>query len=206
MKTGRQINKRILILFAHPALEKSRVNRILVEGMDKMEGITFHDLYEAYPEFDIDVHKEQKLLEDHDIIVFHHPFYWYSTPAIIKEYLDLVLEHGWAYGSDGNALKGKWLMNITTTGGQEKAYCEIGSNRFTVRQLLAPMEQTACLCKMTFLPPFVIHGTFGISKEDVLEQKTKLFSLFDKLKNDELDIEEIASLHRINSNMSLNLE
>jgi len=192
------MTKRILILFAHPALEKSRVNRILMEGMDNMEGITFHDLYEAYPEFDIDVSEEQKLLEDHDIIVFHHPFYWYSTPAIIKEYLDLVLEHGWAYGSDGNALKGKCLMNITTTGGQEKAYCEIGSNRFTVRQLLAPMEQTACLCKMTFLPPFVIHGAFGISRKDIIEEKEKLFSLFDKMMNDELDIEEIASLHRIN--------
>ena len=200
------MKKRILILFAHPAMEKSRVNRILMEGMERIEGVTFHDLYEAYPEFDIDVSKEQKLLENHDIIVFHHPFYWYSTPAIIKEYLDLVLEHGWAYGSDGNALKGKYLMNVTTTGGQEKAYCEIGSNRFTVRQLLAPMEQTACLCKMTFLPPFVIHGTFGISKEDVLEQQKKLFSLFDKLMNDEVDIEKIASLHRINSDMSIIIE
>jgi len=200
------MKKRILILFAHPALEKSRVNRLLIEGMDNMEGITFHDLYEAYPELDIDVREEQKLLEDHDIIIFHHPFYWYSTPAIIKEYLDLVLEHGWAYGSEGNALKGKWLMNLTTTGGQEKAYCEIGSNRFTVRQLLAPMEQTACLCKMTYLPPFVIHGTFGISKEDVLKQKKELLSLFDTFINAELDIEKIASLQRINSDMSLILD
>ena len=91
------MKKRILILFAHPALEKSRVNKLLIEGMDTMEGITFHDLYQAYPEFDIDVQREQALMEEHDIIVFHHPFYWYSTPAIIKEYLDLVFEHGYSF-------------------------------------------------------------------------------------------------------------
>ena len=200
------MKKRILILFAHPALEKSRVNRILIEGMDDMEGITFHDLYEAYPELDIDIKKEQKLLEEHDIIVIHHPFYWYSTPAIIKEYLDLVLEHGWAYGSEGNALKGKWLMNVTTTGGQEKAYCEIGSNRFTVRQLLAPIEQTAFLCKMTYLPPFVIHGTFGISKEDIMNDRHDLIALYKAFRDKDIDIERIAALHRINADLSLILD
>lgn len=196
------MKKRILILFAHPALEKSRVNKILIEGMDQMEGVTFHDLYQAYPEFDIDVRHEQQLLLDHDIIVFHHPFYWYSTPAIIKEYLDHVLEHGWAYGKEGNALKGKWLMNVTTTGGPEKAYCDIGSNRFTVRQLLAPIEQTANLCKMLFIPPFVIHGTLAITREDVLVQRNDLIRLFEAFRDDVINIEEITSLHRINVDLS----
>jgi glutathione-regulated potassium-efflux system ancillary protein KefG len=168
-----------------------------------MEGVTFHDLYQAYPEFDIDVKHEQQLLLDHDIIVFHHPFYWYSTPAIIKEYLDLVLEHGWAYGKEGNALKGKWLMNVTTTGGQEKAYCEIGSNRYTVRQLLAPMEQTAFLCKMLFLPPFVIHGTLGMPKEAIIKDRQDLISLYEAFRYSDIDIEKIISLHRINADMSL---
>ncbi len=197
------MKKRILILFAHPALEKSQVNKVLIEGMDRMEGVTFHDLYQAYPEFDIDVKHEQQLLLDHDIIVFHHPFYWYSTPAIIKEYLDLVLEHGWAYGKEGNALKGKWLMNVTTTGGQEKAYCEIGSNRYTVRQLLAPMEQTAFLCKMLFLPPFVIHGTLGMPKEAIIKDRQDLISLYEAFRYSNIDIEKIVSLHRINADMSL---
>ena len=67
--------KKILILFAHPAFQKSRVNKELVSGVDKIEGITFHDLYQQYPEFDIDVAREQKLLMEHDIIVFHHPFF-----------------------------------------------------------------------------------------------------------------------------------
>ena len=59
--------------------------------------VTVHDLYEAYPDFDIDA--EQRLLEAHDIVIFQQPFYWYSVPPLIKQWCDLVLEHGWAYGS-----------------------------------------------------------------------------------------------------------
>ena len=68
--------KKILILFAHPAFQKSRANKQLVAGIDKIEGVTFHDLYQHYPEFDIDVAREQELLMQHDIIVFHHPFFF----------------------------------------------------------------------------------------------------------------------------------
>ncbi len=91
----------ILILFAHPALEKSRVNRHLVAGVRDLPGVTFHDLYEAYPDFNILVPHEQELLEAHDVVVLQHPFYWYSTPALVKEWEDLVLQHGWAYGTGG---------------------------------------------------------------------------------------------------------
>ena len=44
---------RILILFAHPALQKSRINRVLISADQDIEAVTFHDLYEAYPKFDI---------------------------------------------------------------------------------------------------------------------------------------------------------
>ena len=65
---------RILILFAHPALQKSRINRVLISAVQDIEAVTFHDLYEAYPEFDILVPEEQVLLEAHDIIILQHPF------------------------------------------------------------------------------------------------------------------------------------
>ena len=71
-----QSPSRILVLFAHPALEKSRVNRRLVQAVRDLDGVTLHDLYEAYPDLDIDVAREQELLTLHDVIVFQHPFYW----------------------------------------------------------------------------------------------------------------------------------
>lgn len=150
---------RILVLFAHPALHKSWVNRRLIRAIDDLEDVTLHDLYEAYPGFHIDVKREQDLLLAHDVIVFQHPFYWYSSPAILKEWQDLVLEHGFAYGSGSTALGGKKFLSAITTGGQHGAYGRSGANRFTIRELLTPFEQTAHLCGMDYLPPFVIHGT-----------------------------------------------
>jgi glutathione-regulated potassium-efflux system ancillary protein KefG len=143
--------RRILVLFAHPAIHKSRINRVLADAIRDLPGVTFHDLYDAYPDFHIDVHREQELLLDHDVVVFHHPFFWYSTPAILKEWQDLVLQHGWAYGSEGKALVGKLLVSVISTGGRESAYQAEGHNRFTMRELLAPIEQTAHLCGMPSL-------------------------------------------------------
>jgi len=190
--------KKILILFAHPAFQKSRVNRVLIEGIHDIEGITFHDLYQCYPEMDIDVKKEQNLLEDHNIVIFHHPFYWYSTPAILKEWQDLVLEHGWAYGSKGQALKDKLFFNVMTTGGNRMAYQEEGYNRFTIRQLLAPIEQTAWLCKMKFLPPFLVHGTHSILKEEVITARQNYHELLKGLRDEILDLERLTGLDYFN--------
>lgn len=175
------MRKEVLILFAHPALEKSRVNRILIQGLDQIKHIRFHDLYQTYPDLDIEVKREQELLEAHDVILFMHPFYWYSTPAILKEWQDLVLLHDWAYGSKGNALKGKKMGNVITTGGPQQAYHHEDSNRFTIRQLLTPIEQTARLCKMEYLPPFTIHGTHRISTEEILESRQQLHDYLQNL-------------------------
>jgi glutathione-regulated potassium-efflux system ancillary protein KefG len=157
----------VLILFAHPAPHRSRVNRALRRAVIDLPGVTFHDLYAAYPDFMIDVADEQALLLAHDVIVLQHPFYWYSAPAIVKEWQDLVLQHGFAYGVDGRALAGKTLMSAISTGGHEASYNDAGMNRFAVEELLRPFEQTARLCGMNWLPPFVIHGTHAIEDEAV---------------------------------------
>ena len=75
------MTREILILFAHPAIRRSRVNRRLVAAARSVVGVTVHDLYEAYPDLDIDVPREQELLSEHSVVVFQHPFYWYSTPT-----------------------------------------------------------------------------------------------------------------------------
>lgn len=155
---------RILILFAHPALEKSRINRQLVDAIRGLDDVTIHDLYEAYPNFHIDVAREQQLLVDHDIIVFQHPLYWYSSPAILKEWQDLVLEYGFAFGHDGTALQGKKLLSAISAGGSKDAYCRKGYNFYSIRELLTPFEQTARLCGMEYLPPFIVYGTHQLQE------------------------------------------
>ena len=97
---------RVLIQFAHPALQKSRVNRRLIAAVQNLENVTINDLYEEYPDFFVDVQREQELLLSHDIIVFQHPFYWYSCPALVKQWEDLVLQYGFAFGAQGTSSTG----------------------------------------------------------------------------------------------------
>jgi glutathione-regulated potassium-efflux system ancillary protein KefG len=165
-ETSATTAQRVLVLFAHPALERSRVNRVLIQGLDTLDGVTFRDLYQEYPDFDVDVEKEQGLLTEHDVVVMQHPFYWYSMPPLLKQWVDLVLEHGWAYGHDGTALHGKKLMGAITAGGRETAYREGGYNRYTIEELLRPVEQTARLCGMEFLSPFIVYGTHAMDPSD----------------------------------------
>jgi glutathione-regulated potassium-efflux system ancillary protein KefG len=185
--------RRILILLAHPVLERSRVNRRLLAAVRELTSVTVHDLYEVYPTLDIDAKREQTLLVDHDVIVFQHPFYWYSVPAILKEWQDLVLEHGWAYGHGGHALHGKVTLNAITTGGPESSYHTAGYNRFTVRQLLAPWDQTAHLCGMRFLAPFAVHAALQVmSDEDCEVQRTEYRLLIEALRDDRIDLDRAA--------------
>jgi glutathione-regulated potassium-efflux system ancillary protein KefG len=76
---------RILVLFAHPALQKSTINQQLIAAIRDLENVTINDLYEEYPDFYINVKREQRLLIYHDIIIFQRPFYRYASPAILKQ-------------------------------------------------------------------------------------------------------------------------
>lgn len=169
---------RVLVIFAHPALEKSRINKPLAAAGRAVPGVTFHDLYEAYPDFHINVSLEQALLRAHDIVVFHHPFFWYSCPALLKEWMDLVLEYGFAYGPGGDALHGKTLVSALTTGGPAHAYARAGYNHFTMAELLAPFEQTALLCGMKWLPPFVVQGTIRLTDPAVIAEHAADYARF----------------------------
>ena len=148
----------VLLVLAHPALERSRANRALAKAVKALPGVTFHDLYETYPDFVVDVEAEQARLTAHDVIALQFPFYWYSTPALMKEWLDLVWLHGFAYGKTGHALRGKRLFVATTTGGGQGLYAAEGGNRFSMAEFLRPLEQTAYLCGMSWEEPFVAHS------------------------------------------------
>lgn len=173
--------KRILVLFSHPKFEKSRVNLSLINYINDKENVTVHDLYEHYPDFHINVDAEKELLNTHDVIIWHHPFYWYSCPPLMKQWIDMVLEFNWAYGPEGKALHGKICLNVITTGGSKEVYCSEGYNSFTVKQFLRPFEQTANLCGMTYFPPFAVMGTHNLSDEALEEYKINYGKFIDLL-------------------------
>jgi glutathione-regulated potassium-efflux system ancillary protein KefG len=189
----------ILILFAHPALQKSRVNRKLIRYVRDIDEVTIHDLYEAYPDFHIQVDYEQKLLINNDIIVFHHPIFWFNIPALLKEWLDLVLEHGWAYGKEGKALRGKKLLSVISTGGRESFYRKEGYNRHTIDEFLNPIKQTAYVCGMDYLPPFVVHGTHMMTEQEIENHGEDYRKIITALRDGKIDLKRARMVPRLNS-------
>lgn len=189
---------KILIIFAHPLFEKSNAHSALVRHIPKSANITFHDLYQEYPEFDIDMKREQELLYNHNIIIWQHPMYWYSCPPLLKQWIDIVLEHGWAYGKEGYALKDKLLLQAITTGGRKENYSPTGRDYFTIPQLLEPFCQTAKVCRMHYMPPFVIHGTHSMDEKGY-EESGKLYAkVLRHLEKTKIDIAELADFHYFN--------
>lgn len=158
---------RTLLVYAHPALERARISPAMLRAVENLPGLTAHDLYEVYPDFTIDVPAEQQLLVDHDLIVLQFPLYWYSAPALLKEWLDLVWLHGFAYGQGGTKLRDKTLACAVSTGGPQDAYGPDGHNRYSVAEFLRPFEQTAHLCGMRWAEPFAIHAAAVIDPDDL---------------------------------------
>lgn len=175
----------ILLNLFHPNIEHSRGNRRLIEKVRQISNLTCRNLYQEYPDFKIDVKKEQQLLLDHDLIVFQHPIRWYSGPALLKEWQDQVLQYGFAYPPGvGDQLKGKFWLSAVTTGGPQDAYRSGGRNNYTMSELLRPFQQTAQLCGLTWLPLFVIHSVLpvsmnGISDEEISKRAEEYFTLLD---------------------------
>lgn len=156
-----------LVIVAHPDIANSRVNRRWMEEALTAPGVTVHELYGAYPNWAVDVLREQNMLSYHDRIVLQFPFYWYSCPALLKKWFDDVLAYGWAYGPGGITLNGKeWLLAVAC-GGPRESYQAGGFNHYAMSELLKPFQATANLIGALYLPPFVMHSTINASEAEV---------------------------------------
>lgn len=87
----------ILIIYAHPYPEKSLVNRAMLERVSSNPDIVIRSLYDLYPDFNIDVEAEQKAVDQAQLLVLQHPMYWYSSPPLLKLWIDKVFKIGRAH-------------------------------------------------------------------------------------------------------------
>ncbi|MGO4174929.1 NAD(P)H-dependent oxidoreductase [Bosea sp. RAF48] len=158
-----------LLVIAHPRLDRSVVNARLAKTAAEQPRIEIHDLYQAYPDYQIDVAAEQERLLRHKVIGIQFPLFWYSVPAVLKEWFDLVWLHGFAYGGSAPRLAGKTLFCAASTGGDERSYREDGRNGYRVEEFLRPLERTAALCQMHWAAPHLLHDAPRLRGEQ-LEQ------------------------------------
>ena len=168
---------KIMNLVFHPDLSQSRVNNRWKRQLeDSGKVATSRDLYGDYPDFKIDIEREQKLLLEHDRIVFQFPLYWYSVPPLLKKWLDDVLTYNFAYGSKGDKLKEKDMQLLVSVGGREKHYS--GFDIFaSVPELLRPFQLTANLVQMNYLLPEWMFQADSATT-DTIERYGKKFANF----------------------------
>ncbi len=145
-----------LILISHPNLEESSSQQFLVQSLPESTEITVHYLEGAYPDGQIDIKKEQELLKQHDRILFQFPFYWYSSPPLLKHWQDEVLEEHFAFGYRGNKLRGKEFGLILVIGVGEKEYQTGGQEGYSISELTKPFQAMANKTGMTYLKPLSI--------------------------------------------------
>ncbi|MCL9780940.1 NAD(P)H-dependent oxidoreductase [Vibrio sp. S4M6] len=196
-------DKKILVLYAHPSQRRSEVNQPLFKMAKSIPNVTCVDLYAEYPTYDIDIDKEQQRLVDHDVIVFQFPLYWYSTPSILKEWQDLVLEYDFAYGEQGTALHGKTLVCVISAGGKADAYQTDGYNHFTIRELLQPIEQTANLIGMKYLAPFAIFGSRTALEENRIDNHVEQYrQLLLALSENRVNLKKASKVEKLNHYLS----
>ena len=161
---------KVLVVVGHPNLATSRHNAALVAAIGDLDDVTVHDLYRAYPDFQIDVAAEQTLVESHQAVIFQHPVHWYNSPPLVRQWQDDVLTHGWAFAYDGSttATAGKKALVAVTCGGSTEDYSLHGRNRHEVDVYLSSWTSTLKLCQFDVQESFHVQGAaYGISNDEL---------------------------------------
>ena len=157
----------ITLIYAHPHPLRSRGSRALVEAVRTLPGLEVRSLYDLYPDFSLDVEAEQRALAASRLLVWQHPVYWYSVPALLKLWFEQVLAHGWAYGEGGTALAGKDCLWVSTTGGPPDWYTPEGPHGHAFAAFEPTIRQTARFCGMNWLDPVAVYGAHRISEDEL---------------------------------------
>lgn len=164
--------EKILVIVIHPNLDGSVINKRWMEELRKYpDSYHLHDLYGAYPDERIDIEKEQRLIEAHDSIVFQFPFYWFSSPPLLKKWFDEVLTYGWAFGSkSGYKLSGKKIALAISAGIDETGYRASGKYKYTLEELTAPFELTFDYVRADYRSLFAFYGVEYNATVERIEQ------------------------------------
>lgn len=154
-----------LVILAHPDIENSRINKKWKEELEKYpDEIKVHELYKEYPDWNIDVEKEHKLIEGYDNIILQFPVYWCSCPPLLKKWFDDVWTFNWAYGPEGDKLKNRKIGLAISAGSLEESYT------LPVNEILSPFKASTIHVGAEFLPYFSLFGTVHDMSDEKVAQ------------------------------------
>ncbi|QCX53450.1 NAD(P)H-dependent oxidoreductase [Elizabethkingia sp. JS20170427COW] len=159
-----------LVLFAHPYYEHSQTNARLIQAYQNCEHITFRDLYEDYPDFNIQAFKERKRMVVYDTLIFHFPLIWFGMPPLLKLWIDEVFDMKWIAENDiPNPLLGKKVHLVVTAGGSPHAFSDIGKYHYPLETFLAPLTQCIEISGMTLESSHFIYNADNLSYPELEE-------------------------------------
>ncbi|MFQ3201854.1 MAG: NAD(P)H dehydrogenase (quinone) [Zhongshania sp.] len=120
-----------------------------------------------------DIKIEIEKVEAADLLVFNFPLYWFSTPAILKGWIDRVFVSGKFYGGKriyGNGgMAGKKALVSVSTGGRDDMLSE-GGIHGDINEILKPLLQGSLgYVGMDVLEPFHAFHVPYVSAEVRLE-------------------------------------
>jgi glutathione-regulated potassium-efflux system ancillary protein KefF len=162
------VSRAVTLIYGHPYPARSQAGRVLLDGVRDLPGVEVRSLYDLYPDFDIDVQAEQAALLRADLIIWQCPFYWYGVPALLNLWFEKVLAHGWAYGEGADALSGKTVLWVPTTGGSPSNYSETDVHGHPFEAFVPAISQVARFCGMRWAePPLVVHAAHRLTHEEL---------------------------------------
>lgn len=188
-----------LVIISHPDIMESGSQQYLLSSIPDNKEITVHHLESLYPDFKIDVKKEQALLKEHDRIIFQFPFYWYSSPALLKKWQDDVLTDGFAYGKRGKALVGKEIGLVLSIGVRKEEYQSGGREWFSIDELTKPFQALALKTKMTFLKTLPIFQFSYLTEDQKIDVLIRYQQYLTREKDDSLEAREKWFIQELNS-------
>lgn len=185
--------KNILIVSGHTNLNDSIANKSILDNLKELvSNAEFTYLDKLYPDYQIDVLKEQEKLVNADIIVLQFPIFWYSVPSIMQKWLEDVFIHGFAHGDTGNKLKEKKLILSFTTGAPESVYHKNAPVGYEIEEFLIPIKATCNMCGISLID-YVYTG--GVS----YQSRTDENAINSMRKKAKIHAEKVANIINLNN-------
>ncbi|WP_435522031.1 NAD(P)H-dependent oxidoreductase [Coprobacter tertius] len=160
--------ERIMVLLAHPDMERSQGNKALIEAIKDYPQVDVVNLCE---ENFFDAEEFAEKINMSKAVIFQFPFYWASAPASMKKWIDEIFTPI----AKTDIVKGKPLLIVTTTASEAGAYRSGGRNHFTIDELLRPYQLLANHLGMVWQTPLAVCGLSTASVAVSIEEGCKLY-------------------------------